>query len=240
MRLKLILASLCVMSIVACKKETTTTPVEKPTACFTAPKTLVDSGEVITFTNCSKAQKSNLWALASTTSNTGTTTDWTTALMKRGKETVTLTVSNDAGSNIMNKDIQVGKHSIKYLRFNTIPTKDASGANYRPDGKAPIVLAVFGPNANTTSNQTKLYTTATTGPMDLEPTTGNIVINHEGTGKNNSSWTFRIQDENSGTPKTLITFGGSANPIYPSRGALVQKIYSTNGWDIDLVMDLVP
>jgi len=240
----LLLAGCFMLALSSCKDKDPVTPDNNNnnnnqnttmTACFTADKDLIDSGQAIKFTNCSENANSYEWSFGIGTPFLGKTPP-DKVYDKYGTFPVRLIVRNtDATkSDTAMQNIVVGRHALTKIIVTKFKATNGSGDVWDNDGTGPDIKVQYGPNSNPFQYTTTVKQDASGSvSFNISP---NIIINNT----NNGGWTFKLLDDDGGSVAPMATFGGSGNPIYPSRGtASPMTIVSTNDYGIQLEYVLV-
>jgi PKD repeat protein len=198
-------------------------PPGDPHACFTPSSVLVDSGEVISFSNCSENGQSWLWDMGkgklydkNITYSYDTLGTYPVKLTAYGSSQ---SVSDDTVQNIV-----VGHRSLIGFSINklNLPSHtDGSGAN---------LSIVFGPTSSPSLYSSRAVNNVRTLPVNLA-LEHNIILNRT----NNSDWSFKVIDDYNGVKDTLF----STNGIYPSRGHSPVIVSATASSNIGLEYEII-
>ena len=206
MKKLVLLASALLVGLYSCKKDSSsnnTNPTNPGlTSCFSASKTLVDSGEVINFTNCSKNAATYYWTFDG--GSPSTVANPSISYKTRGNYVIRLTTTD--ASTKYTKDsaitVTVGYRAISNIAVTKLNVTAATK-----------VYVLFGPVSNQTQYHTDTISNYTGGAATFKVLPGNIKIDNT----NNTNWLFRVVKDDGSGPQTIITFG-SATKVYPSRG----------------------
>jgi hypothetical protein len=205
-----------------------------PKLCLTIPNgTVVDSGQTINISNCTQNAATYQWLIDG--KQTYSTPDLTLVFTTRGGHTAKLTAYNAAATKMKDTTINftVGYRYLTGFTFKKYPLTSRAGQPWDADGSGPDIYLQYGPNRNIDSLQTAVHQNAdgTTFTLDITPNIKITPVNYGG-------WVFRVFDDNGSgnAPTPMTTFGGTANPIYPSRG-LVNPFIITNTGDYDIELN---
>ncbi|MGZ5243404.1 MAG: PKD domain-containing protein [Bacteroidia bacterium] len=237
----LLLAGLISIAFAACNGDDPATPDNNPgtqnalKACFNVDKDFIDSGQFVVFTNCSENEKRYEWKF----NNGAPIVDKTPPARQyneRGTFPVVLIVWNDDNSkaDTARKNITVARHALTKINIKKFKATDGSGNPWDEDGTGPDIKIQFGPNSNPLQYTTAVKENAN-GEFSLD-ITPNIILDKG----NNGGWGFKLIDEDAGGVKPMTTFGGQANPIYPSRALSSPfNIFKTSDYEVELEYVLV-
>ncbi len=243
-KLLLVIAGSAIL-LSGCKPKTSTpknnnTTTQKPVACFSINKDLLDSSETLVTTNCSTNAASYNWnfGLGITSSSTLTAPTYTYfkgTTPKRGTSyPVTLIAYNTDGSVQTQKDtsIRIGFRKIDSIVLVKVP------GHILNDSTVFIQLLNGGAasQSTVTSPQVTIHGLPYTFHMDNIVTPFPIVINHTKY-NNDGGWKGRVYANN----VDVLSFGlNQAAPIFFSRGLNVSPIKITDGGcEIDVYYSLV-
>jgi hypothetical protein len=229
-----------VFTVSACKDPVTPPPTPEPTnvkACFTPSKTFIDSGESVTFTQCSENDKSWQWVFAPGAVLTNDRdAPPQTYNVKPGLYPVTLTVFSSDGKydDDTTIDIAVARRSFSKIVIKKYPMLNSSGGQWDlDDNSSADVKLYFGPSKSPLMYESSVFTNATGEITYVLPTP--IKIGDD----NNSSWVFKLVDDDGGNNQPMATFGNNGDIFLSRGGASPITIINTTNYQIEAYYDRV-
>jgi PKD repeat protein len=215
---KLLAPGLILLAFAGCKeKDPVNPPVVEQTnvkACFTPSKTFIDSGETVTFVNCSENENSWEWRFepGNEITNEKEAAPHTYAF-KPGKYPVTLTVFSKDGKydDDTTINIVVARKSYSKIVVKKYPALTSGGSVWDADDNSSAdVKMYYGPVSDPLKYETQTVTNATGEITFL------ITPAIEITDANNGGWVFKLVDDDGGNNQPMATFG-TGGDIYLSR-----------------------
>jgi hypothetical protein len=205
--------------IFACKPADTTPPKPPPvvttTSCFTASKTLIDSGDVIAFTNCSTNASTYLWNMGDNTLLTDVSPQHVYNSTRTNYKVELQAFNSDKSQSPKTSTVI----TLGHRKFDSL--KIAAFSGFQP-GKQYIFQ--FGPSSNISEFSIDSKTGVTALPITFPLNTfvkDSVYIVH---GKNDQSWKGHIF---LAPATTVITFGASSQ-VFLSRGLNASPIHITD------------
>lgn len=241
MKNKLLLLGLGVLAFAGCKPDEPTPPDPGPAphnikACFTPSKTFIDSGETVTFVNCSENAFSWQWNFGGGNQTFDEQAPPQTYNMKPGKYPITLTVySQDANFNDDTTiTIEVARRSFSKIVVKRYPTTKSGNPWDATDGSSADVKLYFGPKHEPLKYSTPAVVNAT-GEITwvLAPP---VLIDDT----NNGGWVFKLVDEDEGgNNEPMATFGSNTDIFLSREGASPLTIIDNANYLIEAHYDRV-
>jgi len=232
-KIYLILATPIIV-LLGCKGTTPTpAPPVTPTAakaCFTPSKTVFDSGEVISFTNCSTNGVSYLWDFGDGATSQSTDKNPTHVYTgTRAEYAVKLAVFNSANKEVDSiLKVNLGHRMFDSVRINAFSTFSAN----------TDMFIQLGPGQDV-SHFSATHRVVASLPATFDLSSLNMIIPETVSGAlDNNEWKGHIWKY----PMTpMITFGGTpTSPIFLSRGVNASPIHvNDNSVDMDFYYHIV-
>lgn len=194
---------------------------DPPEACFSVSDNLVDQNQDVTFTNCSKFQKSGyFWDFGNgiTSNNTSPVIKFTS----QGEFLVSLTAkgSTTATDDVTTAIIKVGKRILRDVRISAIPANNPLTSQPWDPADAPDVKMAFikgGIAEVTTPINTNLGTAV---PYTIDLSTANFDLTPD-------TWLFALLDDDGTTADTMAKFRINLATFIPNEAQTITDDHAT-------------